>query len=159
MKTTNTYTNNIKITIIDIIKSIIAFIDNLKIIIVYIIRIINNKANNIKSICYSKIKSTKYLDSKKGNKYLDYIKSNCYDKIKSTNTNNNIKGACTNKIKAYTINANKKNNITNAYKKVKWELNILSKDKKVTNRNIINTKKINKQAISIKYELNSLNKL
>ena len=27
---TNTYTNNIKITIIDIIKSIIAFIDNLK---------------------------------------------------------------------------------------------------------------------------------
>ena len=36
---------------------------------------------------------------------------------------------------------------------------MLSKNKKVTNRNIINTKKINKQAISIKYELNSLNKL
>ena len=108
IKNTNTYTNNIKITIIDNKTSIIAFIDNLKNIILYIIRIINNKANNIKSICYFKIKSTKYLDSKKANKYLDYIKSNCYDKIKSTNTNNNIKSACANKMKAYTINANKK---------------------------------------------------
>ena len=63
IKNTNTYTNNIKITIIDIIKSIIAFIDNLKIIIVYIVRIINNKANNIKSICYAKMKSIKYLNS------------------------------------------------------------------------------------------------
>ena len=88
------------------------------------------------------LKSTKYLNSKKANKCLDYIKSNCYDKIKSTNTNNYIRSTCANKIKAYTINANKKNNITNAYKKVKWELNMLSKNKKVTNRNIINTKKI-----------------
>ena len=36
---------------------------------------------------------------------------------------------------------------------------MLSKNKKVTNRNTITTKKINKQATSIKYELNSLNKL
>ena len=36
---------------------------------------------------------------------------------------------------------------------------MLLKNKKVTNRNITNTKKINMQAISIKYELNSLNKL
>ena len=36
---------------------------------------------------------------------------------------------------------------------------MLSKNKKVTNRSIITTKKINKQATSIKYELNSLNKL
>ena len=42
---------------------------------------------------------------------------------------------------------------------MKWELNMLSKNNKVTNRNIINTKKINKQAISMKHELNSLNKL
>ena len=137
-KHTNTHTNNIKITIIDIIKSIIAFIDNLKIIIVYIIRIINHKANNIKSICYAKIKSTKYLDSKKGNKYLDSIKSIFHDKIKSTDANNNI---------------------TNAHKKVKWELSMLSKNKKITDRSIINTKIINKHATSIKYELNSLNKL
>ena len=42
---------------------------------------------------------------------------------------------------------------------MKWELNMLSKNKKVTDRSIITNKKINKQAISIKYELNSLNKL
>ena len=36
---------------------------------------------------------------------------------------------------------------------------MLSKNKKVTNRSIIDTKIINKQATSIKYELNSLNKL
>ena len=138
---TNTYTNNIKITIIDIIKSIIAFIDNLKIIIVYIIRIINNKANNIKSICYCRIKSTKYLDSKNGKKYIDSIKSICYDKIKSTKTNNSIKSTCADKIKGYTINENKKNYITNAHKEVKWELNMLSKNKRVTNRNIITAKK------------------
>ena len=74
IKSTNAYTDNIKITIIGIIKSIIAFIDKLKIIIAYIIRIISNKANiiftnNIKSICYGKIKSTNvnnnYIDSKK----------------------------------------------------------------------------------------------
>ena len=35
---------------------------------------------------------------------------------------------------------------------------MLSKNKKVTNRSIITTKKVNKQATSIKYELNSLNK-
>ena len=33
---------------------------------------------------------------------------------------------------------------------------MLSENKRVTNRNIIATKKINKQTISIKYELNSL---
>ena len=74
IKSTNAYTDNIKITIIGIIKSIIAFIDKLKIIIAYITRIISNKANiiftnNIKSICYGKIKSTNvnnnYIDSKK----------------------------------------------------------------------------------------------
>ena len=100
-------------------------IDKSKIIIVYIIRIINNKANNIKSICYSKIKSTKYLDSKKGNKYLDIIKSICHEKIKNTDKNNSIKSTCSDKIKAYTINGNKKNYITIAHKKVKWELNML----------------------------------
>ena len=42
---------------------------------------------------------------------------------------------------------------------MKWELNMLSKNKKITNRSIITTKKINKQAASFKYELNSLNKL
>ena len=36
---------------------------------------------------------------------------------------------------------------------------MLLKNKKVTNRRTINIKKINMQAISIKYELNSLNKL
>ena len=153
IKIINTY------TIIDIIKSIIAFIDNLKIIIVYIIRIINNKANNIKSICYTKRKSTKYFGIKKDNKYLDSTKNICYDKINSTNVNNIMKSTCADKIKAYTINANKNNNNTITYKKVKWELNMLSKIKKVTNKNNITTKKTNKLATSIKYDLNSLNKL
>ena len=128
IKSTNTHTNNIKITIIDIIKSIIAFIYNLNIIVVYIIRIINNKTNNIKNICYAKIKSSKYLNSKKGKKHLDSIKSICHDKIKSTNADNSIKSTCVDKIKAYIFNASTKNNITTAHKKVKWEVNMLSKN-------------------------------
>ena len=184
IKSTNAYTDNIKITIIGIIKSIITFIDNLKIIIAYIIRIIINKANiiypnNIKSICYAKIRSNNannnYLVSIKStcidkikstnvnNNYLDCIKSICHAKIQSNNANNNyldsIKSTCADKIKTYAIKTNRKNTITIAHKKVSWELNMLLKNKKVTNRRTINTKKINMQAKRIKYELSSLNKL
>ena len=75
------------------------------------------------------------------------------------NVNNNYlnstKSTC-----ADNVNINKvKNNIIRVHSKSTHELIMLLKIKKVTNKAIIFIRKINKQAASIKYELNALNKL
>ena len=50
-------------------------------------------------------------------------------------------------------------NNKSAHSKINSELNALLKIKKVTNTNIIIKKKLNPQAINIKYEINALTKI
>ena len=166
---------------IDIIKNTYAYIDKIKSIYAdnakstCIDKIKNTNVNNnyidcIKSTCIDKTKSNKvniiYANSAKSTCidkiniiYGDSAKSTCIDKTKSTNVNNNYlnstKSTCPDN-----VNINKvKNNIIRVHSKSTHELIMLLKIKKVTNKAIIFIRKINKQAASIKYELNALNKL
>ena len=134
-----------------------AYIDNIK---------SSNNIDSIKSICNDTIKN-KFP-------YADSAKSACKDKIKSIIVNINyldtLKSTYTDNVKSATTKITKqKNNITRVYcnninnksthSKINCELSALLKIKKVSNTNIIIKKKLNPQAINIKYELNMLNKL
>ena len=139
--------------------------------------------DSIKSTCIDNIKSTNYIDIIKStcndtikNKftYADSAKRACKDKIKSTFVNINYldipRSTCTDSVKVTSFKITKQksnikrvycNNINNksAHSKINCELSALLKIKKVSNTNIIIKKKLNPQAINIKYELNMLNKL
>ena len=134
-----------------------AYIDNIK---------SSNYIDSIKSICNDTIKN-KFP-------YADSAKSACKDKIKSIIVNINyldtLKSTYTDNVKSASTKITKqKNNITRVYcnninnksthSKINCELSALLKIKKVSNTNIIIKKKLNPQAINIKYELNMLNKL
>ena len=133
-----------------------AYIDNIK---------SSNYIDSIKSICNDTIKN-KFP-------YADSAKSACKDKIKSIIVNINyldtLKSTYTDNVKSASTKITKqKNNITRVYcnninnksthSKISCELSALLKIKKVSNTNIIIKKKLNPQAIDIKYELNMLNK-
>ena len=134
-----------------------AYIDNLK---------STNYINSIKSKCNDTIKNKfTYADSAKSAwkdkiestivniNYLDTSKTTCTDSVKSASTK--ITKQKSNRTRLYC------NNITNksAHSKINYELSELLTLKKVSSTNIIIKKKLNPQAINIKYELNMLNKL
>ena len=141
-----------------------AFIDNIKGTIVNYLTSIRSFCNDIiKRACEEIIKS--YII------YADSAKSTCNDITKSTTIYaDSAKSTCNDIIKRTNIKINKKNtNVTRVYykiinnksahSKINYELNALSKLKKVRDNNIIIKKKLKPQVINIKYELNGLLKL